>query len=80
LIGLPIKYKSFQLSVFGFQRKINLSVYFGIIFFNFFPLTLALSLQGEREYLSEIQSLSLPVEIQEIKYKKATIRSSGLEL
>ena len=43
---------SFPLSVFSFQRKINLSLYFGIIFFNFIPLTLALSLRGEREYLS----------------------------
>ena len=52
---------SFPLSVFCFQRKINLSLYFGIIFFNFFPLTLALSLPGEREYLSVKRSSSHPV-------------------
>jgi hypothetical protein len=38
--------------------------------------------RGEGIFASQtvFQSLDLPVEIQEIKYKEATIRGSGLEL
>ena len=47
---------------------------------SFLPLTLSLSLLGEREYLSVTQSAGLPVEIQDIKYKEASTRDSDLEL